>query len=166
MMTALERAGTLENATRTAEDVTSQVIDTDVRIRAQERSLRRIEVLLDSAVSLPDVVRVESELTRRQADLDSLKQQQAYLADQTSMSTITVHVERARTGAPRPADDEPAGFLTGLEGGWSALTTFARGLATVTGAVLPFAVVLALLALPAWLLLRRLGARRTARPAG
>ena len=166
VMTALEEAGTLENATRTAEDVTSQVIDTDVRIRAQERSLRRIEVLLDSAGSLRDVVSVEAELTRRQADLDSLKQQQAYLADQTSMSTITVHIDRDAGAGPRRDDDEPAGFLAGLEGGWSALAAFATGLATVTGALLPFAVLLALLGVPLWLLLRRLGARRAPRSAG
>ncbi len=164
-MTDLERAGTLENAGRTAEDVTTQVIDTDVRIRAQERSLRRIEVLLDSAGSLRDVVAVEAELTRRQADLDSLKQQQAYLADQTSMSTITVHIDRD-SGKKKPKDDDdPAGFVGGLKGGWSALATFGSGLATVTGAVLPFAVVLALLGVPLWLVLRRYAARHTSPPA-
>ncbi|WP_248580485.1 DUF4349 domain-containing protein [Nocardioides sp. InS609-2] len=161
-MTDLEKAGTLENASRTAEDVTTQVIDTDVRIRAQERSLRRIEVLLDSAGSLRDVVAVEAELTRRQADLDSLKQQQAYLSDQTSMSTITVHIDREGTTKPRK-DDDPAGFVAGLEGGWSALATFGAGLATVTGALLPFAVVLALLGTPLFLVLRRYAARRTPR---
>ena len=161
-MADLEKAGTLENASRTAEDVTTQVIDTDVRIRAQERSLRRIEVLLDSAGSLRDVVSVEAELTRRQADLDSLKQQQAYLADQTSMSTITVHIERD-AAKKKPKDDDENGFVAGLKGGWSALATFGGGLATVTGALLPFAVVLALLGVPLWLVLRRYASRRTPR---
>ncbi len=161
-MTALEKTGTLENSSRTAEDVTTQVIDNGVRVRAQERSLRRIEVLLDSAGSLRDVVAVEAELTRRQADLDSLKQQQAYLADQTSMSTITVHIDRAGAGKPSQ-DDGPAGFLAGLRGGWSALATFVTGLATVTGALLPFAAALGLLGVPLWLALRRYAARRTPR---
>ncbi len=160
-MADLEKAGTLENASRSAEDVTTQVIDTDVRVRAQERSLRRIEVLLDSATSLRDVVAVEAELTRRQADLDSLKQQQAYLADQTSSSTITVHIDHATTG--KPDDDDPAGFVAGLKSGWSALTTLVAGLATVTGALLPFAAALGLLGVPLWLLLRRFAARRTPR---
>lgn len=165
-MTDLEGVATLENASRTAEDVTSQVIDTDVRIRAQERSLRRIEALLDAAGSLRDVVSVEAELTRRQGDLDSLKQQQAYLADQTSMSTITVHVEHSGEPRPREDDDEPDGFLAGLADGWSALAAVGVGLATVAGALLPFAVVLALLGVPLWLVLRRYAARRTARTVG
>ncbi|WP_426242024.1 DUF4349 domain-containing protein [Nocardioides sp. LHG3406-4] len=163
-MADLMKAGTFKSSSQTSEDVTTEVIDTEVRIRAQERSLRRIEVLLDSAGSLRDVVSVEAELTRRQADLDSLKQQRAYLADQTSMSTITVHIERAGAEKPRKDDDEPAGFVAGLKGGWSALSTFGRGLATVAGALLPWLAVLALLGGPLLLAVRRYAARRAPRP--
>ena len=163
-MDDLEEAGRLEDATRSAEDVTTQVIDTDVRIRAQERSLRRIEVLLDRAGSLADVVRVEAELTRRQADLDSLKQLQAHLAEQTSMSTITVHIDEATAKGQRTdRDDEPAGFLAGLRSGWRALATSATALATVAGALLPFAVALGVVLVPLWLLLRRSAGRRPPR---
>ena len=162
-MDDLEGAGQLEDATRSAEDVSTQVIDTDVRIRAQERSLRRIEVLLDRAGSLADVVRVEAELTRRQADLDSLKQLQAHLAEQTSMSTITVHIDEATGTGPRTDPDEQAGFLAGLRSGWRALAAFATGLATVAGALLPFAVTLGVVAVPLWLVLRRYAGRRTPR---
>ena len=98
-VTRIEGLAELASTERSTEDVTTQVIDNEVRIRAQERSLRRVEALLDRATRIADVVAIESELTRRQADLDSLKQQQAWLADQTSMSTITVHVERLATKA-------------------------------------------------------------------
>ena len=138
------------------------MIDNAVRIRAQRRSLRRIEVLLDRAVSIRDIVRIESQLTRRQADLDSLKQQQAFLRDQTSMSTVTVNIqltpdERAK---PKKKDDDDAGFLLGAgRTGFKALVVFAVGLATVFGALLPWAVVLLLVGGPLWLLVRRLRRR-------
>ena len=50
---------------------------------------------------------IESELSQRQADLDSLEQQAAYLADQTSMSTIVVSIDQipAKKAAP-PKDDD------------------------------------------------------------
>ena len=95
----LEQLAELESSDKSSENVSFQVIDTEVRIRAQERSLRRIEILLDRAQSVRDIVSVESELTRRQAELDSLKSQQSYLADQTSMSTITVHIEQTEQPA-------------------------------------------------------------------
>lgn len=164
---ALEKVGDLESSTRASQDVTTTVIDNAARIRAQEESLGRVEVLLGRATSIRDIVAIESQLTRRQADLDSLKSQQAYLADQTSMSTITVHIERPSAKEKKPDTDE-TGFLPGLDGGWDALVTFGTGLATVAGALLPFAIVLALLGVPAWLAARRLGLlgrRRSPTPA-
>ena len=159
---AFEEVGELESSTRSSEDVTTQVIDVEARIRAQEQSLERVEVLFSRATSIRDVVAIEAQLTRRQAALDSLKQQQAYLADQTSLATITVHLERTRT-VSKP-DDDRAGFLPGLADGWHALGAVGTAVATVTGAVLPFAVLVALLGTPAWLVLRR-RPRRGTRPA-
>jgi hypothetical protein len=159
-MTAIEKVAELDASSRGSEDVTTQVIDNDVRIRAQAKSLERIEALLAEATDLGDIVSIESQLTRRQADLDSLKSQQAYLRDQASLSTITVHLERS----PEASTDDAnaAGFGGGLESGWSALVTVAGGIATLLGAVLPFAVVGLVLGAPAWLLVRRARGRRPA----
>ena len=93
-MAELEKVAQLESSSRNSEDVTTEVIDTEVRIRAQAESLKRVELLLARAQSIRDIVSIEAQLTRRQADLDSLKSRQAYLADQTSMSTITVFLEK------------------------------------------------------------------------
>ncbi len=155
-MEALEKAGVLRSSTRGSEDVTTQVIDTGVRVRAQEASLTRVELLLGEARSLKDVIWIESQLTTRQADLDSLKSQQAWLKDQTSMSTITVDISRKHEQAEaKKKDEEPAGFLTGLRGGMSALGAGAVATATILGALLPFAVLALVLGLPVWLVVRR-----------
>ncbi len=158
-MTALQEFGKVESAQRTSEDVTTQVIDTEVRVRAQEESLRRIESLLSEAQNLRDVVAIEAQLTRRQADLDSLKQQQAWLADQTSMSTINVQLRRSdQAAAPKT---EERGFLAGLAAGWHGLQKVTTGALTAVGAILPFAVVLLVVGVPLWLAVRRLQRRRT-----
>ncbi len=154
----IEETGRLLETERSTEDVTTRVIDNDVRIRAQERSLRRVEVLLDRAERIADVVNVEAELTRRQAELDSLKQQQAYLADQTAMATVTVHVSHRDPGEG-PVEEDDDGFLPGLSAGWSSLSGTAVALATVAGVLLPWALVLALLGVPAWWAARRLPRR-------
>ena len=167
---ALKTVGEVESSTRSSEDVTTTVIDNAARIRAQEESLRRVEVLLGRATSIRDIVAIESQLTRRQADLDSLKSQQAFLADQTSLSTITVHVQQTEEEKKKEKPDtDDTGFFAGLDDGWNALTDFGGGLATVVGAVLPFAILLGLLGVPGWILVRRFGQRRpptTAAPAG
>ena len=168
VMTKLAALGTLVESSRKAKDVTSQVIDTDVRIRAQEQSLARVEALLARAQSIRDIMAIEAQLTRRQADLDALKQTRAYLADQTEMSTINVYLEKQTPEtAPAPPKKDHNAFVAGLIAGWDAFTDMAGGLAKGTGAALPFLGVLLLLAWPLWLGIRWLAAttRRTPAPA-
>ena len=150
-MDDLARIGKVEHQSRKSEDVTTQVLDNDARVRAAERAIRQIEVLLGRARALRDIIAIESDLARRQADLDSLKSQQAWLEDQTSLSTISVQLSRPGE-AP---EDEARGFLAGLGDGWDALGNTTVVLLTVVGAVLPFAVLVALVGVPVWMVLRR-----------
>jgi hypothetical protein len=159
-MSALEQVGVLRTSDRGSDDVTTEVIDTGVRVRAQEASLRRVELLLADARDLKDIIWIESQLTSRQAELDSLKSQQSWLADQTALSTITVDISRQEVVEDEP-EEEPAGFLAGLDGGTRALGALVTVLSTVLGALLPFAAVALVLGLPVWLVVRR---RRSAAP--
>ena len=151
-MAAIAELGTLDHQSRTSEDVTTQVIDNDARVRAAERSIRQIELLLSRAEKIGDIISIESNLARRQADLDSLKSQQAYLSDQTSMSTINVYLTRTDSSA---GERDARGFLAGLREGWSALRTATVTLTTALGAVLPFGATMALIGVPVWMLVRR-----------
>lgn len=162
-MAALKEAAELESASSGENDVTAKVIDTRTRLAAQRRSIARITVLFDRAESIRDIVRIESELSRRQADLGSLERQAAYLRGQTSMSTITVSIDQIPAEAAPKEDGPEAGFVTGLEAGWDALTTFAVGLATALGALLPWSVVLGIVGVPALLIWRRRRASGTGR---
>lgn len=166
-MLELAELGEVTGSTRKAEDVTGEVIDTRARIRAQEQSLERVEILFARAQSIRDIVAIEAQLSRRQAELDSLKGQLAWLEDQTSMSTITVYLEKATEPAPPPkAEADDNAFVGGVKAGWNALAELGAGLATVTGAVLPFALLALLLGVPAALVLRRwLAAHPLRRPA-
>ncbi len=151
-MDDLARLGEVEQQSRKSRDVTTKVIDNDARVRAAERSIRQIELLLGRAEELRDIIAIESDLARRQADLDSLKSQQAWLTDQTSLSTITVFLDRPDLVSPR---EDARGFLAGLADGWDAFTGAAVALLTVAGAVLPFAVLLGLVGVPLWVVVRR-----------
>ncbi|WP_439937007.1 DUF4349 domain-containing protein [Nocardia sp. N13] len=155
-MTALEDVGVLRSSDRGSDDVTTEVIDNGARVRAQEASLKRVELLLAEAKTLKDVIWIESQLTSRHAELDSLKSQQAWLADQTSMSTITVDISTlTRQVVEEPDDDTPAGFMAGLRGGMKAVGAMLVAVATILGALLPFTVLVLVLGLPVWLVVRR-----------
>ena len=153
-MAGLARVADVTRQSRTSEDVTTQVIDNRARVRAARLSIRAIEGLLDRATKLSDVISIESDLGQRRADLGSLERQQAWLSDQTSLSTITVHL--TRTAAPLAKKKvEARGFLAGLDHGWSALGSATVTAFTVVGATLPFALLALLVGVPLWFVVRR-----------
>ncbi|MFC6344386.1 DUF4349 domain-containing protein [Nocardioides hankookensis] len=162
----LKGVGELESATTNQDDVTTQVIDVKTRLAVQKRSIARITVLFQRAESIRDVMAIEAELSQRQADLEALEQQSAYLADQTSQSTIVVSIDQIpEKTKPAPEEDDETGFVAGLSAGWGALSTFAVGLATAAGALLPWLVVLALVGVPVWLVVRSRRISRAGRTA-
>ncbi len=155
----LEGIATLESSTSSSTDVRDRVIRTNVQIDVQEAAIERIEALLDRAENLGNVIRIESELTDRIAKLQTLKRTAAYLADQTSMSTINLYLEKQdEDDKPGPKEDDETGFVAGLERGWDAFSTAAVWVAGAVGTVLPFAGLVLVIGVPAWLLARR---RRT-----
>lgn len=154
-MDEISKLGKLVDRSRNSEDVTTQVIDINARVRSQKLSLARIEALMARAETLSQVISIESQLSQRQAELDSLEQQQKYLADQTAESTINVYLSLPDEEATEDGDDDANGFIAGLEDGWDAFRSTTSGVLQGLGAVLPFGVVLALLGAPAALAWRR-----------
>jgi hypothetical protein len=152
-MTSLAGLATLRSSSRQAEDVTTRVIDVDARIAAQRAGVRRLRQLVSRTANLPALLAVERELTGRQGQLESLMQQRAYLADQTSLATITVDISRHST--PSPATRSTGGFVGGLRHGWHALVTVVVGALVGLGTALPFALAGAIVGVPIWLLVRR-----------
>jgi hypothetical protein len=118
-----------------------------------------MQELLKRAGSVAEIAQVETELTKREADLESLLAQQKVLAQRVAQSPITVTLTRVAVVEPAPVPE--TGFIAGLKAGWHALKVFGVALLTVVGALLPFLVVLALITAPVVWLVRR---RRAARP--
>ena len=145
--------GDLVRVVSDEQDVTETVIDVDSRVKSAQASVERIRALLSEATTIGEVVRIESELSRREADLESLLAQQRVLADQTEMATLSVTVLAPEAVDTAPEDEE--GFVAGLERGWDAFVNVVVVALTTIGVLLPFLVVGGLIALPLLLAWRR-----------
>ncbi|MGW3913453.1 DUF4349 domain-containing protein [Streptomyces sp. NPDC005070] len=146
VLAALEGAGKVVTRTAKAQDVTDQVVDVESRITSQRASVARVRELMDKATRLSDVVSLEGELSSRESDLEALLAQQASLKDRTSLATITLTLSETPVKKAEKKESDP-GFLDALSGGWHVMVTVVRWLALAVGALLPFAVVLGLIAL-------------------
>ncbi|MGW0391523.1 DUF4349 domain-containing protein [Streptomyces sp. NPDC003042] len=144
---ALEGSGKLLNRKVEAQDVTQKVADVDSRVKSQQASVVRVREMMDRASALSDVVMLESELSRRQADLESLLAQQNALKDQTALGTITVSVSEPAPKAAEKKKERETGFGDALSGGWTVFSTLVRYVTLAVAAVLPFALAVALIAL-------------------
>ena len=164
-MDALQKLGKVETSDTKSKDVTTEVIDTAERVETIQNSLDRLQRFQQQAEDIDDLIRFEDQITERESELRSLQAQQAYLADQTSMSTITLFLSTPETFVAPPDALEDAGFLAGLKSGWNALKDFVVVGLTVLGAALPFAVAATLIGVPTWLLVRALARRREVAPA-
>ncbi|MEW2387025.1 DUF4349 domain-containing protein [Streptomyces venezuelae] len=145
VLTSLEGTGKLIGKDAKAQDVTDQVVDVESRVKSQRASVARVRELMDKATKLSDVVTLEGELSTRQSDLEALLAQRESLKDRTSLATITLSL--TENGAKADAEDDDPSFGDALGGGWDAFVTALRWIAIVLAAVLPFAAVVALLAL-------------------
>jgi hypothetical protein len=140
--TVIDRAqaeGDVVRVTADEQDVTEIVVDVDSRVESARASVERIRALLSEATTIGEVVRIESELSRREADLEALLAQQRSLADQTALATLSVTVLSPE--AVEPVAEDETGFLAGLERGWEALVGVVVVALTTIGVLLPFLVV-------------------------
>lgn len=153
----LAKIGTVLQRNTSSQDVTSQYVDTQSRLKTMTASVVRVRALMAQAKDLGQVVALEGELSRREADLESLQSQLDALKTSVDRSTLAVSLS---TPGNEPVTDNS--FIAGLRSGWDAFTASAGGLFTAIGAALPFAVFLALFGTPLWGWWRR---RRANQPA-
>lgn len=158
---ALSRIGTVADRQIGTEDVTGQVVDTQARLATMKESVARVRALMARATKLSDIVTLEGEVSRRQADLESLESQLDSLRGRVAMSPITLTFWTG--SAPAPAE-RTTGFLGGLASGWHAFTAATTVLVTALGAVLPFGILAAVVGIPLLALVRRRRAAQAVPP--
>lgn len=143
--------GTVEHVSLQNEDVTAQTKDLDARIDALQLSIGRLEGILAEAGSSGEVIRAENALTQRQEQLESLEAQRKAVADQVSLSTLSIDLSQKR----QVDSVEPGGFTGGLRDGWNALVSTVNHTVEIVGVLLPWALVAVVIAGIGRLLLRR-----------
>lgn len=148
-----------------ADDVTEQYVDLESRRETLATSIGRLRGFLETASSVDEISRLESELTRREAEHDVIAGKLRVLDERTELATLTVSFAVEDEELQMLEEDEesgPPGFGSGLSAGWDAVTVAAAAVATALGFALPFAPVAAVLALLLWWWRRSVGAERTA----
>jgi hypothetical protein len=154
----LKALGRADEVSISSYDVTVESVDLQAQIDAKRASIERINTFLASAPDIDQLIALETQLTIRQGELDSLESRQRLLQDQIAMSTITLYL-RSEAEAPAVV---PGDFWSGLQAGWGALVAFGAGLLVGLGVMLPWLIVAGIITAVVILLVRRHRRRRAA----
>jgi hypothetical protein len=156
----LRAAGTVDSVHLTATDVTGASQDLDARIHSLELSIARMDALLAKATTSRAIIDAESALTERQSNLEQLQSERARLADQVSLSTLSIQIYGPDV-APPMATEGPGSFLDGLAVGWNSFVSSVKSVVIVVGVLLPWLAFAGAL-VAAWVAVRR--SRRRSAP--
>lgn len=154
----LAEVGTLTYDQRSDTDVTMQKTDLTARVAALETSVDRLFALLEKATATSDLVEIESALSERQQELDSLRAQLTMLQDQISYSRVWVHLT-----SDEVIPGGPTNFWDGIVAGFNGLLTAASAGLVWLGILTPWLIVAVAAGAIVWGIAR--GIRKRRKPA-
>jgi hypothetical protein len=159
----IQRFGTLgrvQSVQTSATDVTSRAVDLNARLTQAQRVDRRLLDFLARATTVSEALAVQTRIDATELSVEELRGELKALRQQVTYGTLTVSIAER---APRTVAPHHNSFLAALSSSWRHL---AAGLAAIVvgfGIILPFAILLAVLALVAWYG-ARVAARLRSRP--
>ena len=154
LLSGLDDTGTVQSINQSAQDVTEQLVDLDVRISNARQSVANVREFMDRTENLNELVTLEGELTRRQTELERLEAQLRNLSDRVALSTVTIEVVPTAS-IPEPIEDDSDSISDAFRKGWDAFTGFLFGIGFIVAVLLPFIGLILAAALVGWLVIRR-----------
>jgi len=149
-MKDLRGLGVVKSESMNGQEVTSQFIDLNARLKTWQSQEVVLLRLMDNANSISETMTVQRELQQVQYQIEQIKGQLRVLRDQTSFATIAVSVSEPGVVAPKPGSKKPS-----LSEAWSKAMAGVMGIAYVIVVGLGYVVPLGLIALLGWAIVRR-----------
>lgn len=154
-MQAFGQIGSARSRSITAEDLTSQIVDSTARLRNLRRTEADIQKIMDRSGSIAQVLDAENQLSTVREQIETLDADVKSMKNRVSYSTISVSLVAEASTAP----SEPSATAQ-LVSAWRearhAVAQFTVGIAATVVWIAAFVPYLLLAALCFWLLKRRL----------
>jgi hypothetical protein len=144
-----EALGEVEEREVKGEDISETYVDLEARLANLQREEGRLVEILDLAVNVEEVLKVEAELSRVRGEIEGITGEMKYIEGRVELATITVSLveESAKERALLPQVDWWAPVNTGLQ----ALATVTQGLLAMAIFLGPFVAV----GVPTYILYKR-----------
>ncbi|MBW7473660.1 DUF4349 domain-containing protein [Paenibacillus oenotherae] len=142
-------------------DVTEEYVDLESRLKARQVVEARLIAFMEKATKADDLVRFSTELGNVQLEIEQIKGRKRYLDQNVAYSTVELRIyqQLKPDAATKTKEEEQEGFLqrvgNALKGSGNFVYEFIQGLVVVIAAALPVLIMLAIIAVPGYLIYRR-----------
>ena len=92
-LTSVKDAENIKDLSETAEDVTSNYIDVEARLKSLNTKMDKLEKLKEKADDLDQLLKIEDQISEVQYKIENYTSQLKYLEKRISYSTVTINVE-------------------------------------------------------------------------
>jgi hypothetical protein len=124
-LAGLTKAGKVRSQSINASDVTADMVDLEARLKSATISRDRLRALLNGAVKVDDIIKLETELSTRESTVEQLQGQLNVIRNQVGFATITVSLSQRSVAVLNDDNTTPT---EGFKNGWVALRNFGEGL--------------------------------------
>jgi hypothetical protein len=152
--------GKVEHIDISGQDVSTQYVDLQARLKNAQAQLAFYNSLLQKATTIPDMIAIENQIGPITQNIEQLEGQIAYLDKATAYSTVSMRLHEA-AAAPAPADSW--GFKTAVLDSLHGFVNTVNWIVVGLGSALPVLLIFGLLGFGFWRWTRR--PARVARPA-
>lgn len=149
--------GRVQDVQTSATDVTSQYVDLRARLSQARKVDRRLLGFLARTTTVTEALAVQARIDATQLKVEQLTGQLKALREQVTYGTLTVSLTERGT---HHATGHRHGFGAALAASWRHIVGGFEAIVVGLGAIIPFAVLLAALAVAAWYAARAAGRLR------
>ena len=111
-----------------AEDVTAEYVDNELRIKSKQKVFERYLELLKQAKNVQEIMAVEEQIRVIREEIESKEGRQKYLNDQVSFSTITVSFYQETETSSAPEQPFYVKIWKNFVEGWNSFFNMTIGL--------------------------------------
>jgi hypothetical protein len=144
--------GKVERIDVSGQDVSTQYVDLQARLKNAQAQLAFYNSLLQKATTIQDMIAIENQIGPITQNIEQLEGQIAYLDHATAYSTISVRLHEAAL-APAPVDSW--GFKTAVLDSLHGFVNTLNWIIVGVGSALPVLLILTLIGFGAWRWTRR-----------
>jgi Domain of unknown function (DUF4349) len=117
-----------ESKNVSAEDVTAEYVDNDLRIKSKQKVFERYLELLKQAKNVQDIMAVEEQIRVIREEIEAKEGRQKYLNDQVSYSTITLNFYQETESSSAPEQPFYVKIWKNFVEGWNSFFAMIIGL--------------------------------------